>query len=139
VRSLIADLATRIGAVRLLVHRAAALFDGDAPMAEVTRAASMAKLFAADAAMRLTTEALQLLGVLGGYGDTREYPVERMIRDSKITRFYEGTTQIQRLASAHGAGHGRGSGARAVDATPGGRQSPAQSRCDYRAQLTRRQ
>ena len=94
---LIADLATQIDAARLLVHRAATLLDSGAPAAEVTRATSMAKLFASDAAMRVTTEAVQLLG---GYGYTREYPVERMMRDAKITQIYEGTTQIQRLAIA---------------------------------------
>jgi len=57
----------------------------------------MAKLFASDTAMRVTTEAVQLLG---GYGYTREYPVERMMRDAKITQIYEGTTQMQRLAIA---------------------------------------
>ncbi|HEX6800206.1 MAG TPA: acyl-CoA dehydrogenase family protein [Ktedonobacterales bacterium] len=97
VQFLIADLATRIDAARLLVHRAATLLDADAPAAEVTRATAMAKLFASDAAMRVTTEAVQLLG---GYGYTREYPVERMMRDAKITQIYEGTTQMQRLAIA---------------------------------------
>ncbi len=97
VQFLIADLATQIDAARLLVHRAAALLDSGAQAAEVTRATSMAKLFASDAAMRVTTDAVQLLG---GYGYTREYPVERMMRDAKITQIYEGTTQIQRLAIA---------------------------------------
>jgi alkylation response protein AidB-like acyl-CoA dehydrogenase len=94
---LIADLATQIDAARLLVHRAAVLLDSGAPAAEVTRATAMAKLFASDAAMRVTTDAVQLLG---GYGYTREYPVERMMRDAKITQIYEGTTQMQRLAIA---------------------------------------
>lgn len=97
VQFLIADLATAIDAARLLVHRAATLLDTRAPAVEVTRATSMAKLFASDTAMRVTTEAVQLLG---GYGYTREYPVERMMRDAKITQIYEGTTQIQRLAIA---------------------------------------
>ena len=97
VQFLIADLATQIDAARLLVHRAAALLDAHAPTPQVTRATAMAKLFASDAAMRVTTEAVQLLG---GYGYTREYPVERMMRDAKITQIYEGTTQMQRLAIA---------------------------------------
>jgi len=93
----IADLATPIDAARLLVYRAATLLDEHAPDAVVTRATSMAKLFASDVAMHVTTEAVQLLG---GYGYTREYPVERMMRDAKITQIYEGTTQMQRLAIA---------------------------------------
>ncbi len=98
IQFLIADLATQVDAARLLVHRAASLLDSDAEGADtVTRATSMAKLFASDTAMRVTTEAVQLLG---GYGYTREYPVERMMRDAKITQIYEGTTQMQRLAIA---------------------------------------
>ncbi|HEU5347914.1 MAG TPA: acyl-CoA dehydrogenase family protein [Ktedonobacterales bacterium] len=97
VQFLIADLATEIDAARLLVRRAATLLDTGAPAAEITRATSMAKLFASNMAMRVTTEAVQLLG---GYGYTREYPVERMMRDAKITQIYEGTTQMQRLAIA---------------------------------------
>ena len=95
IQFLIADLATRVDAARLLVHRAATLLDSKLDGATVTRATSMAKLFASDTAMRVTTEAVQLLG---GYGYTREYPVERMMRDAKITQIYEGTTQMQRLA-----------------------------------------
>ena len=97
IQFLIADLATQVDAARLLVHRAASLLDSHADGADVTRATSMAKLFASDTAMRVTTEAVQLLG---GYGYTREYPVERMMRDAKITQIYEGTTQMQRLAIA---------------------------------------
>jgi alkylation response protein AidB-like acyl-CoA dehydrogenase len=97
IQFLIADLATQVDAARLLVHRAATLLDNHVEGADVTRATSMAKLFASDTAMRVTTEAVQLLG---GYGYTREYPVERMMRDAKITQIYEGTTQMQRLAIA---------------------------------------
>jgi alkylation response protein AidB-like acyl-CoA dehydrogenase len=97
VQFLIADLATQIDAARLLVHRAAMLLDEHAPDAVITSATSMAKLFASDVAMRVTTEAVQLLG---GYGYTRDYPVERMMRDAKITQIYEGTSQMQRLAIA---------------------------------------
>ena len=97
IQFLIADLATQVDAARLLVHRAAMLLDSHIEGADVTRATSMAKLFASDVSMRVTTEAVQLLG---GYGYTREYPVERMMRDAKITQIYEGTTQMQRLAIA---------------------------------------
>lgn len=97
IQFLIADLATQVDAARLLVHRAATLLDNHVEGADVMRATSMAKLFASDTAMRVTTEAVQLLG---GYGYTREYPVERMMRDAKITQIYEGTTQMQRLAIA---------------------------------------
>ena len=95
IQFLIADLATQVDAARLLVHGAATLLDSKLDGATVTRATSMAKLFASDTAMHVTTEAVQLLG---GYGYTREYPVERMMRDAKITQIYEGTTQMQRLA-----------------------------------------
>lgn len=98
IQFLIADLATQVDAARLLVHRAATLLDNHVEGADVMRATSMAKLFASDTAMRVTTEAVQ---PLGGYGYTREYPVERMMRDAKITQIYEGTTQMQRLAIAH--------------------------------------
>ena len=97
IQFLIADLATQVDAARLLVHRAATLLDNHVEGADVMRATSMAKLFASDTAMRVTTEAVQ---PLGGYGYTREYPVERMMRDAKITQIYEGTTQMQRLAIA---------------------------------------
>jgi len=97
IQFLIADLATQVDAARLLIHRAATLLDNHVEGADVTRATSMAKLFASDTAMRVTTEAVQLLG---GYGYTREYAVERMMRDAKITQIYEGTTQMQRLAIA---------------------------------------
>ena len=64
---------------------------------ELTKAAAMAKLYCSDVAMKVTTDAVQ---VLGGYGYMREYPVERMMRDAKITQIYEGTNQIQRLVIA---------------------------------------
>ena len=63
----------------------------------MTRYAAIAKLVAGDAAMKVTTDAVQ---VLGGYGYVREYPVERMMRDAKITQIYEGTSQIQRVVIA---------------------------------------
>jgi alkylation response protein AidB-like acyl-CoA dehydrogenase len=64
---------------------------------ELTRLSAMAKLYCSDVAMRVTTDAVQ---VLGGYGYMKEYPVERMLRDAKITQIYEGTNQIQRLVIA---------------------------------------
>lgn len=87
----LADMATKAEAARLLVYRAAWLCSKGLPC---TKEASMAKLFASDAAMKLATEAVQ---VFGGYGYTREYPVERLFRDAKITQIYEGTNEIQHL------------------------------------------
>ena len=74
------------------MYLAATRVDEQAP--DLTKVAAMAKLFASDMAMRVTTDAVQ---VLGGYGYIRDYPVERMMRDAKITQIYEGTNQIQRL------------------------------------------
>jgi alkylation response protein AidB-like acyl-CoA dehydrogenase len=71
--------------------------DAGVPDAELTKASAMAKLYCADTAMWVTTEAVQ---VLGGYGYIREYPVERMMRDAKITQIYEGSNEIQRLVIA---------------------------------------
>jgi alkylation response protein AidB-like acyl-CoA dehydrogenase len=88
-------MATQVQASRLLVYEACARIDAGAP--GVSRASSMAKLFAGDTAMRVTTDAVQLLG---GAGYTRDFPVERMMRDSKITQIYEGTNQIQRVVIA---------------------------------------
>ncbi|HLG00082.1 MAG TPA: acyl-CoA dehydrogenase family protein [Acidimicrobiia bacterium] len=94
---MLADMATRIEAARLLVYRACALMDDAAQSDGLTKAGAMAKLFAADTAMQVTTDAVQLLG---GAGYTREHPVERMMRDAKITQIYEGTNQIQRVVIA---------------------------------------
>jgi alkylation response protein AidB-like acyl-CoA dehydrogenase len=90
-----ADLATQVEAARLLVFQAATKVDEGAP--DLTRFAAMAKLFASDTAMRVTTDCVQ---ILGGYGYVEDYPVERMMRDAKITQIYEGTNQIQRLVIA---------------------------------------
>ena len=82
-------------AARLLVYDVAERIDrGES---DVSRYSAMAKLFASDAAMEVTTDAVQLLG---GYGYIRDYPVERMMRDAKITQIYEGTNQIQRVVIA---------------------------------------
>ena len=90
----LADMATEIDAARLLVHRAAWLKQNDLPH---TEAGAKAKLFASEMARRQTAEAIQ---VLGGYGYTKEFPVERYYRDAKITEIYEGTSEIQRLVIA---------------------------------------
>jgi alkylation response protein AidB-like acyl-CoA dehydrogenase len=95
VQFMLADMATQLEAARLLVYAACARVDARAP--GITKGSSMAKLFATDTAMRVTTDAVQLLG---GAGTTRELPVERMMRDVKITQIYEGTNQIQRVVIA---------------------------------------
>jgi alkylation response protein AidB-like acyl-CoA dehydrogenase len=91
----LADMETRTAAARELLYRACAkVDDGDADMGKYS---AMAKLFASDTAMAVTVEAVQ---VLGGYGYVTEYPVERYLRDAKITQIYEGTNEIQRLVIA---------------------------------------
>jgi len=87
----LADMATEVEASRLLTYQAAWLESEGEPYG---KASAMSKLFAGDAAMRITTEAVQ---VFGGYGYTKDYPVERYMRDAKITQIYEGTNEIQRL------------------------------------------
>jgi len=91
----LADMATQIEAARLLIYQAAFIrqMEGNS-----TRLASMAKMFASDVAMRVTTEAIQ---ILGWYGYTEDFPVERYFRDAKITQIYEGTNQIQRIVIAN--------------------------------------
>ena len=95
IRIMLADMAMKIEASRMLVYRALAACDADDP--QTTYHASVAKCFAGDAAMAVTTDAVQ---ILGGYGYIREYPVERFMRDAKITQIYEGTNQIQRVVIA---------------------------------------
>ena len=90
----LADLQTKIEAARLLVRQAAYKKDLKVPY---SADAAMAKLFAAETAMEVTTKAVQFHG---GYGYTREYPVERMMRDAKITEIYEGTSEVQRMVIA---------------------------------------
>ena len=90
----LADMSTEIDGARLLVYRAAWLKDRGEP---VTEAGAKAKLFASEMARRQTAEAIQ---ILGGYGYTKEFPVERYYRDAKITEIYEGTSEIQRLVIA---------------------------------------
>ena len=95
IQFMLADMATQIEAARLLVYQAAQMFDAGAP--DLTYYASLAKLFATDAAMRVTTDAVQ---ILGGAGYVNEHPVERMMRDAKVTQIFEGTNQIQRVIIA---------------------------------------
>ncbi len=91
----LAEMATRIEAARALVYQAAKTIDSGAK--NVSKDSAMAKLFASDVAMWVTTEAIQ---IFGGYGYMKEYPVEKMFRDAKITQIYEGTNEIQRLVIA---------------------------------------
>ena len=98
IQFMLADMAMAVHASRLTVHHAAALVDRGAV---ATMESSMAKCFASDAAMKVATDAVQ---IFGGYGYTREYPVERFMRDAKITQIYEGTNQIQRTVIARELG-----------------------------------
>jgi alkylation response protein AidB-like acyl-CoA dehydrogenase len=93
----LADMETGTAAARELLYKACAMADRTPPPATLGKYTSMAKLFASDNAMRVTVEAVQ---VLGGYGYVKEYPVERYMRDAKITQIYEGTNEIQRLVIA---------------------------------------
>jgi alkylation response protein AidB-like acyl-CoA dehydrogenase len=95
IQFMFADMATQIEAARHLVYLAATKVDSKA--AGLTKTAAMAKLFASDMAMKVTTDCVQ---ILGGYGYISDYPVERMMRDAKITQIYEGTNQIQRVVIA---------------------------------------
>jgi alkylation response protein AidB-like acyl-CoA dehydrogenase len=88
----LADMATEVEAARQLVYAAARHIDAGHPGA--SKYAAMCKVFASDVAMRVTTEAVQMFG---GYGYCRDYPIEKYMRDAKITQIYEGANQIQRL------------------------------------------
>jgi alkylation response protein AidB-like acyl-CoA dehydrogenase len=96
-RFMLADMAMRNEAARTLVYRACSLIDNGDPDGELTKVGAMAKCFASDTAMSVTTDAVQLLG---GYGFTKDFPVERFMRDAKITQIYEGTNQVQRVVIA---------------------------------------
>ena len=97
----LADMETGTAAARELLYKACALADKPERPADLGKWTSMAKLFASDNAMKVTVEAIQ---VLGGYGYVNEYPVERMLRDAKITQIYEGTNEIQRVVIARAMG-----------------------------------
>jgi alkylation response protein AidB-like acyl-CoA dehydrogenase len=96
----LADMATDVSASRLLVYQAADLKDKDVPF---TREAAIAKLFASEAAIRVVHHGLQ---IHGGFGYTKDYPIERLYRDARITTIYEGTSEIQRLVIARQIGLG---------------------------------
>jgi alkylation response protein AidB-like acyl-CoA dehydrogenase len=95
IQFMLADMAMAVHASRLVVHHVAGLVDRSAPSTALE--ASMAKCMASDTAMKVATDAVQ---IFGGYGYTREFPVERFMRDAKITQIYEGTNQIQRMVIA---------------------------------------
>ncbi|HET6450909.1 MAG TPA: acyl-CoA dehydrogenase family protein [Spirochaetia bacterium] len=97
IQFMLADMATQVEAARSLTYAAARSID--AGEKDVSRLSAMAKVFASDTAMKVTTDAVQ---VLGGYGYMKDYPVEKMMRDAKITQIYEGTNQIQREVIALG-------------------------------------
>jgi len=92
VQHLLADMATEVEATRALIYATARMIDKD-PKIRATKEAAMCKLFASDVAMKVTTDAVQ---VYGGYGYMREYPMEKRMRDAKITQIYEGTNQVMR-------------------------------------------
>lgn len=92
IQHLLADMATEVEAARALIYATARMID-KGPKVRVTKESAMCKLFASDVAMKVTTDAVQ---VYGGYGYMREYPVEKRMRDAKITQIYEGTNQIMR-------------------------------------------
>jgi len=96
VQMMIADMATQIDAARLMVYRAAILSDRGEPFSQ---ASAMAKLFASEVACKITDMAVQ---IHGGYGYTKSYPVERYYRDARVTRIYEGTSEIHRMVIARG-------------------------------------
>ncbi|MCK5851047.1 MAG: acyl-CoA dehydrogenase family protein [Kiritimatiellae bacterium] len=91
VQFMMADMATKVEAARVLTYQASRYIDSGAK--DISKISAMAKVYASDTAMSVTTDAVQ---ILGGYGYMKEYPVEKMMRDAKITQIYEGTNQIQR-------------------------------------------
>jgi len=93
VQHILADMATLVEAARALVYSVARYIDRSENPKEVSKVSGMAKVFASDVAMKVTTDAVQ---IFGGYGYMRDYPVEKMMRDAKILQIYEGTNQIQR-------------------------------------------
>ena len=94
---MVAEAQMQVEAARTLVYRACAAVDAGDPHGDLSTLGAMAKCFASDVAMQVTTDCVQLLG---GYGYTNDFPVERMMRDAKITQIYEGTNQIQRMVIA---------------------------------------
>jgi len=98
IQFMIADMDTQIEAARALVYKTASMLDGGVKGVSVEKFSSMSKYFASDVAMKVTTEAVQ---IMEEHGLTRDSPVERMMRDAKVTQIYEGTNQVQRLVVAH--------------------------------------
>jgi alkylation response protein AidB-like acyl-CoA dehydrogenase len=100
---MLADLATQIEAARALVYKSATLLDQKVYERDrmsaigVDKLSAMAKCFASDMAMQVTTDAVQ---ILGGYGYLKDYPVERMMRDAKVTQIFEGSNQVQKVVIA---------------------------------------
>jgi alkylation response protein AidB-like acyl-CoA dehydrogenase len=97
IAGMLADMETKCEAARGLLYKVGQMIDEDETGSELTKLSAMSKLYCTDVAMEVTTDAVQ---ILGGYGYIQEYPVERMMRDAKITQIYEGTNQIQRLVIA---------------------------------------
>jgi alkylation response protein AidB-like acyl-CoA dehydrogenase len=97
IQFMLADMAVKVEASRGLLYDVGVMLDEGIDGPELTQAAAMAKLMCSDTAMAVTTDAVQ---ILGGYGYIEEYPVERMMRDAKITQIYEGANQIQRMVIA---------------------------------------
>ncbi|MFH1115749.1 MAG: acyl-CoA dehydrogenase family protein [Pseudomonadota bacterium] len=95
IQFMVADMAAAVDSARLLTYKAACLFD-DGDLKQADTAAALAKFSASDAAMKVTTDAVQ---IMGGYGYMKDYPVERMMRDAKLTQIYTGTNQIMRLVA----------------------------------------
>jgi alkylation response protein AidB-like acyl-CoA dehydrogenase len=93
IQHILADMATQVEAARALIYSVARYIDQDKNPKEISKVSAIAKVFATDVAMKVTTDAVQ---VFGGYGYMRDYPVEKMMRDAKILQIYEGTNQIQR-------------------------------------------
>ena len=97
IAGMLADMETKCEAARGLLYKCGQLIDDGADGSDLTKISAMSKLYCSDVAMEVTTDAVQ---ILGGYGYMQEYPLERMMRDAKITQLYEGTNQIQRLVIA---------------------------------------
>ena len=103
IQFMLAEMTAKVEAARQLTYKAAAVYEQlpknlDRVPAEAVRYSAMAKMIAADTAMEVTTDAVQ---IFGGYGYTKDYPVERMMRDAKITQIYEGTSQVQKVVVAN--------------------------------------
>jgi len=96
IQFMIADMATQVEAARALVYQTAARIDEH--VEDVEKVSAITKYYASDVAMKVTTDAVQ---ILGGYGYIRDYPVERMMRDAKVTQIYEEANQVERRVIAH--------------------------------------